>query len=102
MTYWDKRIELFGETKAFMRLTLDEALADDSVALSLGFLRPTDHSDSTGRAILFMDFSQEGTADYTAFSLIRTVWYAFHVALEDEKAQKEGMVILVKPVDFLR
>ena len=73
MAYWDKRIELFGETKAFMRLTLDEALADDSVALSLGYLRPTGQSDSTGRAILFMDFSQEGTADYTAFSLIRTV-----------------------------
>ena len=102
MTYWDKRIELFGETKAFMRLTLDEALADDSVALSLGFLRPTDHSDSTGRAILFMDFSQEGKADYTAFSLVRAVWYAIHVALEDEKAQKGGMVILVKQGNDLR
>lgn len=102
VTYWDKRIQLFGETKAFMRLTLDEALADDSVALSLGYLRSTGHSDSTGRAILFMDFSQEGKADYTAFSLVRAVWYAVHVALEDEKAQKGGMVILVKPAEDLR
>mmetsp|Transcript_16114 Transcript_16114/g.19625 ORF Transcript_16114/g.19625 Transcript_16114/m.19625 type:complete len:376 (+) Transcript_16114:218-1345(+) len=102
VTYWDKRIEIFGEAKAFMRLTLDEALADDSVALSLGYLRPTDQSDSTGRAILFMDFSQEGKADYTSFSLIRTVWYAIHVALEDENAQKEGIVIIVKSSDSLR
>mmetsp|Transcript_48297 Transcript_48297/g.56457 ORF Transcript_48297/g.56457 Transcript_48297/m.56457 type:complete len:378 (-) Transcript_48297:224-1357(-) len=102
VTYWDKRIEIFGEAKAFMRLTLDEALADDSVALSLGYVRPTGQSDSTGRAILFMDFSQEGKADCTSFSLIRTVWYAIHVALEDENAQKEGMVIVVKCCDSLR
>jgi len=102
VTYWDKRIEIFGETKAFMRLTLDEALTDDSVALSLGYLRPTGRSDSAGRAILFMDFSQEGKADYTSFSLVRTVWYAIHVALEDENAQKEGMVIVVKCCDSLR
>jgi len=102
VTYWDKRIEIFGETKAFMRLTLDEALADDSVALSLGYLQPTGQSDSTGRAILFMDFSQEGKADYTPFSLVRTVWYAIHVALEDETTQKEGIVFVVKPVDVIR
>ena len=77
-------------------------IADDSVALSLGYLRPTGQSDSTGRAILFMDFSQEGKADYTSFSLIRTVWYAIHVALEDENARKEKVAIVVKCCDFLR
>ena len=102
MAYWDKRIELFGKTKAFMRLTLDGALADDSVALSLGYLRPTGCSDLAGRPILFMDFSADSKADCTAFSFIRTVWYAIHVALEDEKAQKEGIVILVKTCDSLR
>lgn len=102
MTYWDKRIEIFGETKAFMRLTLDEALADDSVALSLGYLRPTGQSDSTGRAVLFMDFSREGKADYTPLSFVRTVWYMIHVALEDEKAQKVGTVFIVKCGDNLR
>ena len=85
-----------------MRLTLDDALADDSVALSLGYLQPTGQNDSAGRAIVFMDFSQEGKADYTQFSLIRTVWYAIHVALEDGKAQKEGVVILTKTVENLQ
>merc|ERR1740139_2122207 len=100
--YWEKRIEVFGEEKAFVRLTLDDALADDSVALSLGYLQPTGQSDTAGRAIVFMDFSREGKADYTRYSLIRTVWYAIHVALEDGKAQKEGVVILTKNGDNLR
>jgi len=102
MKYWKSRIEVFGEEKAFVRLTLDDALADDSVALSLGYIQPTGQSDSAGRAIVFMDFSQEGKADYTKLSLIRTVWYAIHVALEDKKAQKEGVVILTKTCDNLR
>ena len=94
VAYWDKRIEIFGETKAFMCLTLDEALADDGSALSLGFLRPTDQNDSCGRGVLFMSMSK---AEYTRMSVVRAVWYAVHAALEDEKAQKYGFVVIVKP-----
>ena len=99
--YWDKRIELFGETKAFMRLTLDEALADDSVALSLGHIIPTGQNDTCGRAIIFMDYSREGKAEYSTLSLVRACWYAIHLALEDEETQKKGVVIIVKCVDSL-
>jgi len=101
ISYWDKRIQLFGEKKAFLPLTVGGALIDDHVALSIGFLQATGKSDSAGRAILFMDFSVEDKTKYEPNSLIRAVWYAVHVALEDERAQKKGVVILVRCGKYL-
>ena len=83
-----------------MRLTLDEALADDSVALSLGYYIPTGQSNSCGRGIVFMDLFQEGKVDYA--SLIRVFWYGVHVALEDENTQKYGFVTVIKSADSIQ
>ena len=77
------------------------ALIDDHVALSIGFLQPTGKFDPAGRAIILMDFSVEDKTKYEPNSLIRAVWYAVHVALEDERAQKKGVVILVRGHKYL-
>ena len=58
--YWDKPIEVFGEIKVFVCLTRNEELADDSIALFLGYMIPTSQSGSCRRGILFLHFSQEG------------------------------------------
>jgi len=102
MTYWDKRIEIFGIKKAILPLTLDEALKDDHVAMSIGFIQITDIKDPDGRAIVFVDFSTEGTAKYERLSLVRTVWCVLHTALQDIGAQKYGIVFVVKCSGSLR
>ena len=101
VNYWDKRIELFGKNKSFTCLTLDEVLADESVALSLGYIIPTGQNDTCGRGILFMDYSREGKAEYLSLSLVRAVWYMFHLVLEDEDTQKQGVVVINKCCDSL-
>ena len=35
-------------------------------------------------------------------STVCAVWYAVHLALVDERAQKQGMVVLTKPPDSLK
>lgn len=94
--YWNKRIKVFGPEKAFLPLTLDEALKDDHVAMSIGFVQVTGQNDPGGRGIIFLDYSKEGTAKYENLSLVRVVWYVLHTALRDVNIQKQGIVLLIK------
>lgn len=102
MTYWDKRIEIFGIKKAILPRTLDEVLKDDHVAMSIGFIQITSKKDPDGRGIIFIDFSTEGTAKYERLSLVRTVWYVLHTALQDIDNQKQGIVFVFKCGNSLR
>ena len=95
--YWDKRVEIFGPEKAFEPLTLAKALRDDTVALSTGFFRLTGTKGKGGRNIVFCDPSLQDNADYTRESMVRTIWYVLHAALEDEDTQKKGFVFIVYP-----
>jgi len=94
--YWDKRIEVFGPEKAFLPLTLEGALKDDHVALSIGHQQLTGHKDKDGRGIVFLDFSTEDSSKYERSSLLRAFWYVIHAALEDTETQKRGLVGLFR------
>jgi len=96
--YWKERVAIFGEEKAFQPLTLDQALSEDHAAIELGFVVPlTNIKDPKGRAILFVNSYVLDKSRYTYLSLCRAVWYAAHVALESESAQKYGIVMLHDP-----
>mmetsp|Transcript_7639 Transcript_7639/g.10882 ORF Transcript_7639/g.10882 Transcript_7639/m.10882 type:complete len:380 (-) Transcript_7639:254-1393(-) len=99
--YWDKRLELFGSDKAFLPLTLEGALKDDSIALSIGHFQLTGYKDKDGRRIVFADFSAEGSAKYERSSLVRAFWYMIHATLEDSDTQKYGAVCLMRTVSRL-
>jgi hypothetical protein len=102
--YWEKRVEIFGPTKAFQPLTLKDALCDDDVALGLGAFQlvPNRH-DPMGRGILFIDPSKQqqqhnDKRTYTAESMARAVWYFINASLEqDETVQQHGMIFLAWP-----
>ena len=95
LKYWSKRLELFGHEKAFLPLTLDGAYKDDDEQLKIGFWRVTQASDGDGRGILFIDTNKLPIADtYDRVSFVRSLWYYAHAALEDEKAQRMGFVIM--------
>jgi len=95
--YWDKRIEIFGPEKAFLPLTLEKALKDDSVALSFGFTRDTGKKDPFGHAVIFVDPSLQDPTKYERESAVRALWYVMHAVLEDEEVQKRGTIMLAYP-----
>jgi hypothetical protein len=95
--YWNKRISLFGPVKAFLPMTLDGALKDDEVALSIGFARLVPAKDPVGRSIVFVDPSKLDSSKYERESMVRALWYVLHAALENVDAQKMGCIMMGYP-----
>ena len=97
--YWTKRVELFGEDKAFEPLTLEKALRDDRIVLELGMVRPTGTKDpQSDRSIIFLDPSLQDKTKYTRESMTRSVWYIFHAVLEENiVAQQRGVIMINYP-----
>lgn len=99
--YWKKRVQIFGEDKAFLPLTLgdDGPFKDDTASLDIGFMRLTNKRDSAGRPILFADPSRlpMDQSSYENESICRALWYVMHALIEDETAQRKGSIIVVFP-----
>jgi hypothetical protein len=95
--YWQKRLEIFGPDRAFRPLTLEQALSEDSVALSIGVIQLTGTKDPSGRSIVFIDPSKQDRTKYTRESMCRTLWYMLHAALENEDSQRKGVVVIGYP-----
>ena len=93
ITYWEKRVELFGPEKAFQPLTQNAALKDDAAALHNGFLRLVGTKGIGGRHILFCDSGLQDLS-LSRDSAMRAFWYLFHIVLEDEDTQKRGIVFI--------
>mmetsp|Transcript_44652 Transcript_44652/g.136197 ORF Transcript_44652/g.136197 Transcript_44652/m.136197 type:complete len:100 (-) Transcript_44652:521-820(-) len=69
--YWEERITIFGEDKAFLPLNLSGALRDDEVGLSMGFITLSPERDSSGRAVLIVDQSKLERKNYTRNMMVR-------------------------------
>lgn len=95
--YWEKRLEIFGPSRAFQPLTQKQALKDDAVAMSYGFFTLMPVKEPSGRALVFIDPSKQDKSKYERESMARCLWYVIHVALEDEETQKKGLVGLLYP-----
>jgi CRAL/TRIO domain len=91
--YWDKRVEVFGETRAFQPLTADSLNEEDIVALSIGYInivkRPND------RTYVYIDEAKHDGTKYARHSMLRAVWFVAHKALSEcEDLQKRGLVVI--------
>jgi hypothetical protein len=96
--YWNKRISVFGQDKAFLPMTLDGALKDDHISLGVGFARlVVPAKDPAGRSIIFADPSKLDSTKYDRESMVRATWYVMHAALESVDAQKMGVVMVAYP-----
>ena len=97
--YWNTRVEVFGEEKACLEMSLDGAMKDDVTALQLQYLQVAKETDNDGRAILLFDFNKEADEGVSSESLLRVVWYQVHQALAMESVQKQGVVVFVRCLD---
>lgn len=96
-TYWKKRLQMFGPDRAFLPLTQDEALKNDAVALGMGYFQLNLPKDPSGHGIIFVDPSRQDKSKYERESMVRSMWYVMHAALEDEETQKKGLVVIAYP-----
>eukprot|EP00547_Thalassionema_nitzschioides_P004367 CAMPEP_0194216944 /NCGR_PEP_ID=MMETSP0156-20130528/20050_1 /TAXON_ID=33649 /ORGANISM="Thalassionema nitzschioides, Strain L26-B" /LENGTH=288 /DNA_ID=CAMNT_0038945835 /DNA_START=51 /DNA_END=917 /DNA_ORIENTATION=- len=93
--YWNKRVEIFGEDRAFKPLTLSGALKDDDVPFSLGVMTLLPSKDPSGRSIIVYDPSKLDKTKYdTPQSIVRTYWYVIHAALENRDCEKKGLIMI--------
>lgn len=96
--YWDKRVAVFGPDRAFLPLTLCQAVRPDRVALEQNFARVSHEPDKDKRSYLFLDPSKQQIGTYAPESMVRAMWYFIHALLsEDELVQKKGLICVCFP-----
>jgi hypothetical protein len=91
--YWKQRQKLFGESRAFLPMNQDGALAADEAALLKGFVTVLPH-DQKGRPVVFFDRIRAIPTIVTRASVIRVLWYVLQKTCEDRSTQRTGFVFL--------
>lgn len=96
LKFWDKRREIAGDGKAFMKPTLgsEGPLSEDEVAMAQGLLQVLPHKDPSGRTILFMDTSRQHWDQISIYNMARACAYILMTALQDETTQRKGIVLV--------
>lgn len=86
-----------------MPLTQAGALKNDYEFLKKGVLKHTGGKDDRNQVLLFLDFQQHRRSNkLDQQAMVREFWYSYHAALEEEDAQKYGIVILVRAPKTLK
>ena len=69
--YWNARYKLFGPDKFCLPMTVRDALKDDSLALSRGYVQLLPESDTVGRAVCYIDWSNHApSVGYSEDSMV--------------------------------
>ena len=90
--YWDLRLSIFGEEKAFLPMTLEGAMEGSKKAVSSTYMKVAKSmTDPDGPAICLFDFREE-KGDISNDDLFKAVYYNWHVCLSTELTQKKGVV----------
>jgi len=95
--YWRKRLNLFGEDKAFKALTIKNCFPDEieRAALSNHFLQVVPIQENTGRGVLLFTPAARPETKTSIDIALRVVWYKIHAVLESETAQQKGIISFV-------
>eukprot|EP00525_Craspedostauros_australis_P002245 CAMPEP_0198130754 /NCGR_PEP_ID=MMETSP1442-20131203/54634_1 /TAXON_ID= /ORGANISM="Craspedostauros australis, Strain CCMP3328" /LENGTH=143 /DNA_ID=CAMNT_0043791433 /DNA_START=112 /DNA_END=541 /DNA_ORIENTATION=+ len=95
VSYWEKRVEIFGPHAAFQKLTLNSAskVDLDTLGTEFGCVVP----DASGRVMIMIRPGIMDACTNPRESKLRAFWYLIHAALEDVETQKRGVVILADP-----
>mmetsp|Transcript_8081 Transcript_8081/g.11582 ORF Transcript_8081/g.11582 Transcript_8081/m.11582 type:complete len:316 (+) Transcript_8081:36-983(+) len=89
--YWKCRVQLFGDEKSFLPMTIRGALRDDYDSLSTGFCQILPQDDR-GRTVIYHEKKRANTTVHHRDSLCRVVFYMHHVASMDSRAQQKGFI----------
>ena len=111
--YWNKRVEFFGEERAYKPITAESFYENnEQQTLELGACqlihrpKPTRISDDgtairdDGRSIIWIEAMKLDPTKYSRQAGYRAVWYFFHALLEDELVQQRGFICLCSCAHF--
>eukprot|EP00521_Asterionellopsis_glacialis_P006036 CAMPEP_0195281158 /NCGR_PEP_ID=MMETSP0707-20130614/591_1 /TAXON_ID=33640 /ORGANISM="Asterionellopsis glacialis, Strain CCMP134" /LENGTH=347 /DNA_ID=CAMNT_0040340017 /DNA_START=160 /DNA_END=1203 /DNA_ORIENTATION=+ len=103
--YWEARLDLFGEERAFLPMKLGRggAFEDDHEVLEVmknyPMFRTFLPNDDVGRTVLYCDVTASDTDgsffNYHRVARVKYVWYNIHQALRKQSAKLLGLVCLI-------
>jgi len=91
--YWDRKVNLFGPDRAFRKIRIEdfENEQDQEVLNQVG-IRALPGLDAAGRGMIMTIRAYWARTPGTGNSMLRLLWYVLHEILENEEAQKNGIV----------
>jgi hypothetical protein len=93
VAYWDARKKFFGPNRAFLPMTQSGAMAEDmeyAEKALIAMLPDDDH----GRPVVYWDRIRSTAAVAPRASVLRCCFYLMQVLSEQERAQKQGCVLM--------
>jgi len=101
-TYWNFRVDVFGNERAFLPISLDEggAYHDDEEVVRMMRESPTYRyilpNDAHGRSVIFIEPDQDNTAtrQFSRQAKIKYNFYAIHRLMEQQSSISKGVVWL--------
>ena len=91
--YWEGRLQVFGEGRAFLPMTLSGALQDEAINMTnhrIWQLMP--NTDAAGRAILFFSPARRDFGSFTIRQEIMSLWYLCEIIVADPEQRRRGLV----------
>jgi len=91
--YWNRKVVLFGPDRAFRKIRIEdfENEQDQEVLNQVG-IRALPGLDEGGRGMVMTIRAYWPRTPGSGNSMVRLLWYMLHAALENEEAQKNGIV----------
>lgn len=92
--YWKVRRDLFGEQRAFLPMTLGQAMEADRPALEKAVVQILP-DDSFGRPVLFWDRIRSNKSVIHRDEVARIHFYMLHIMTKRTSVQKNGYVCII-------
>ena len=94
--YWQMRLDLFGEDKCYLPMTLAGAMADEvAPAMEMKIHQVLPVTDAAGRQIIYTDFSLRDYGRYSMEQEIRWFFFLVEALRDSENGRKNGFVMLI-------
>lgn len=94
LEYWKVRRELFGHDRAFLPMTLDQAMEADRAALEKAVVHVLP-DDKYGRPVLFWDRIRSNKSVIHRDEVDRIHFYMLHVMTKRKSVQTKGYVCII-------
>ena len=94
--YWDFRLELFGEDRCYLPMTLTGAMHDEMLAIAGGIgyqLLPT--TDASGRGIIHSCSKNRDLSKFSMKQEFKALFYYLHCMMENNDTRRKGFIQMV-------
>ena len=94
--YWEFRLELFGEDRCYLPMTLTGAMHDEMLAIAGGIgyqLLPT--TDASGRGIIHSCSKNRDLSKFSMKQEFKALFYYLHCMMENDDTRRKGFIQMV-------